>query len=415
MCTMRLMGILVFSFLVFASSFGKGVEGYEVEPDHVTRASNTASQLTLRSGSGYYHHVWPEMKLDWKIVVGGLIGLLGSAFGSVGGAGGGGIFVPMLTLIVGFDQKSSTALSKCMIFGGATATVFYNLRRRHQTLGCPVIDYDLALLFQPMQILGISIGVALNVLFAEWMIILLLVIVFLATAIRSFLKGMETWEKETIIQKEMISRIQAYCESNAGTTGKEIEIKNSNPVEFRGPNTTKVSIYENICWKELVLLIALWILILILQIAKDLFFGTESHGDLFIDVLATKFLTGGGVILGPLFLDLGIPIEVSSATVTLILTFSSSMSVVEYYLLKRFPIPYALYFAAVSTISAILGQSLVGKVIRRSGRTSVIIFILASMMIISAIALGGVGIAHSIEKIRHKEYMGFENICAHTA
>lgn len=66
-----------------------------------------------------------------------------------------------------------------MIFGGATATVFYNLRRRHQTLGCPVIDYDLALLFQPMQILGISIGVALNVLFAEWMIILLLVIVFL--------------------------------------------------------------------------------------------------------------------------------------------------------------------------------------------------------------------------------------------
>lgn len=53
------------------------------------------------------------MKLDWKIVVGGMIGFLGSAFGSVGGAGGGRIFVPMLTLIVGFDQKSATAMSKC--------------------------------------------------------------------------------------------------------------------------------------------------------------------------------------------------------------------------------------------------------------------------------------------------------------
>lgn len=42
-----------------------------------------------------------------------IIGFLGSAFGTVGGVGGGGIFVPMLTLIVGFDTKSAAALSKC--------------------------------------------------------------------------------------------------------------------------------------------------------------------------------------------------------------------------------------------------------------------------------------------------------------
>jgi uncharacterized membrane protein YfcA len=53
------------------------------------------------------------MEFGWKIVVGTIIGFLGAAFGSVGGVGGGGIFVPMLTLIIGFDQKSSTALSKC--------------------------------------------------------------------------------------------------------------------------------------------------------------------------------------------------------------------------------------------------------------------------------------------------------------
>lgn len=43
-----------------------------------------------------------------------VIGFLGSAFGTVGGVGGGGIFVPMLTLVVGFDAKSAAALSKCM-------------------------------------------------------------------------------------------------------------------------------------------------------------------------------------------------------------------------------------------------------------------------------------------------------------
>lgn len=42
-----------------------------------------------------------------------LIGFLGSACGTVGGVGGGGIFVPMLTLILGFDTKSAAAISKC--------------------------------------------------------------------------------------------------------------------------------------------------------------------------------------------------------------------------------------------------------------------------------------------------------------
>ena len=53
------------------------------------------------------------MKFGWQIVVGSIIGFFGAAFGSVGGVGGGGIFVPMLTLIIGFDAKSSTAISKC--------------------------------------------------------------------------------------------------------------------------------------------------------------------------------------------------------------------------------------------------------------------------------------------------------------
>jgi len=42
-----------------------------------------------------------------------VIGFLGSACGTVGGVGGGGIFVPMLNLLLGFDTKSAAAVSKC--------------------------------------------------------------------------------------------------------------------------------------------------------------------------------------------------------------------------------------------------------------------------------------------------------------
>lgn len=45
-----------------------------------------------------------------------VISFMGSACGTVGGVGGGGIFVPMLNLLLGFDTKSAAALSKCTFF-----------------------------------------------------------------------------------------------------------------------------------------------------------------------------------------------------------------------------------------------------------------------------------------------------------
>lgn len=54
-----------------------------------------------------------DMRFGLRIVGGTIIAFFGAACGSVGGVGGGGIFVPMLTLVIGFDSKSSTALSKC--------------------------------------------------------------------------------------------------------------------------------------------------------------------------------------------------------------------------------------------------------------------------------------------------------------
>lgn len=107
--------------------------------------------------------------------------------------------------------------------------------------------------------------------------------------------------------------------------------------------------------------------------------------------------------------------QVSSATATFAMMFSSSMSVVEFYILHRFPVPYAAYFIAVAFMAAIIGQHYVSKLIRWLGRASLIIFILASMIFISAISLGGVGISNIIHKIESNQYMGFESICKYGA
>lgn len=412
-------------------------------------------------------HVWPEMKVGWRIIVGSIIGFLGAALGSVGGVGGGGIYVPMLTLIVGFDAKSSTALSKCMITGAAGATVYYNLKLRHPTLNLPIIDYDLALLFQPMLVLGISIGVALNVMFADWMVTVLLIVLFMVTSTKAFLKGVETWKLETMVKKEAFKHLASNGNEGEGKVVAYMPLpggpSNYAPIASNESKTLEISLFENICWKELGILIAVWIIILALQLAKNhtapcspiywvwnllqipVAIGASGYEAVSLytgrRVIASKgeagtnlkwhqlvlyccygivagmvgglLGLGGGFILGPLFLELGIPPQVSSATATFAMTFSASMSVVEYYLLKRFPVPYALYFVAVAMVAALTGQHVVRKIINFLGRASLIIFILAFTIFVSAISLGGIGILNMIERMERKEYMGFEDICAY--
>lgn len=74
-----------------------------------------------------------------------------------------------------------------MIMGAAFSTVFFNLKLKHPTLDIPIIDYDLVLLIQPMLMLGISIGVVLSVMFANWMVTVLLIILCLGKTNRRLL------------------------------------------------------------------------------------------------------------------------------------------------------------------------------------------------------------------------------------
>ncbi|XVF48520.1 hypothetical protein PTKIN_Ptkin03bG0197200 [Pterospermum kingtungense] len=450
---------LAFLLVSAERSLKHGNFAEESEPNNSNYFLKAINFLWQSDESGY-HHVWPKMEFNWQIVVGSIIGFFGAAFGSVGGVGGGGIFVPMLSLVIGFDAKSATAISKCMIMGAAASTVYYNLKLRHPTLDMPIIDYDLALLIQPMLMLGISIGVAFNVIFADWMVTVLLIILFVGTSTKAFFKGVDTWKKETVLKKEAARHL-----ASDGTDNADVEYKPlpSGPIsEPPKDNTDKeVTVLENVCWKELGLLCFVWVAFLILQIAKNhtttcsalywvvnllqipvslavslyeavsLYKGRRviaSKGEegtnwrvlqlvtyCFFGVLAGivggLLGLGGGFIMGPLFLELGVPPQVSSATATFAMTFSSSMSVVEYYLLKRFPVPYALYFTAVATVAALIGQHIVRRLIIVFGRASLIIFILAFTIFVSAVSLGGVGISNMIGKIERNEYMGFENLC----
>ena len=92
--------------------------------------------------------------------------------------------------------------------------------------------------------------------------------------------------------------------------------------------------------------------------------------------------------------------------------FSSSLSVVEFYLLGRIPTEVALYFCAIAVVAAFVGLSIVRAIVTRSGKASIIIFMLGSVIGTSGIILGAMGGARIVEDWASGAPMGFRSYCS---
>ncbi|VAI01950.1 unnamed protein product [Triticum turgidum subsp. durum] len=332
-----------------------------------------------------------------------------------------------------------------MIMGASASSVWYNLQVSHPTKEAPVLDYKLALLFQPMLMLGITIGVELSVVFPYWLITVLIIILFVGTSSRSFYKGILMWREETRILMETQER-EAQSKSDSAPSDVVIDpsyteplLPQSKPAEKSGLET----LMFNLRWKHILVLLAVWSSFLVLQILKNnsktcsTFYwvinilqvpaavsvfvwkavqlcresrARRMNGNLEcvceanIEWSPTQLIfcafcgllggtvggllgSGGGFILGPLLLELGCIPQVASATATFVMMFSSSLSVVEFYFLGRFPIPYALYLIFISILAGFWGQCLVRKIVHVLKRASLIVFILSSVIFASALTM----------------------------
>ena len=79
------------------------------------------------------------------------------------------------------------------------------------------------------------------------------------------------------------------------------------------------------------------------------------------------------MVLGPLFIELGIEPEVSTATTGFMLLFTGFAGTTEYLTLGRLPWRYLLWFGSLGAIGAQCGQRIVKRLIARSGRPSIVV------------------------------------------
>ncbi|KAJ5074171.1 sulfite exporter taue/safe [Anaeramoeba ignava] len=142
------------------------------------------------------------LKFNALFIVGSLLIAIFSLMAAGAGIGGGVLFVGIFYLVLRYSSSLAVPLSNFAIFGGAIPIFFVNFRRKNPIVDKPLIDYDIALLAQPMTLAGTTIGVLANVLLPEWINEGLLFLMLVLISYRSTKKAISKYKSESLERKK---------------------------------------------------------------------------------------------------------------------------------------------------------------------------------------------------------------------
>ncbi|KAE8728656.1 hypothetical protein F3Y22_tig00004111pilonHSYRG00040 [Hibiscus syriacus] len=380
-----------------------------------------------------------QLKLSTPTVLASVCCFIAAIVSSAGGIGGGGLFIPILTIVAGLDLKTASSFSAFMVTGGSIANVMYNLRTESDELGRQrkaLVDYDLALLSEPCMLLGANVGVVCNHVFPEWLITILFVVFLVWSTLKTCRNGVRYWKME----------LEKHKESEKLETGADINDLEEPLVGMEGKENSGFP------WKKLVILVTVWFSFFIVYLLRgnsygqvpicpnvhasvvsivcDWFYcrdplsqrarhipgkgGQQAYFPLMALMaggLGGVFGIGGGMIISPLLLQVGVAPEVTAATCSFMVFFSSTMSAFQYLLLGMEQIGTALVFSLICFVASLLGLLVVQKSIKEFGRASLIVFSVGIVMALSAVLMTSFGVLDVWDDYISGSYMGFKLPC----
>lgn len=384
-----------------------------------------------------------------------LLSFVASSLSSAGGVGGGSLYVPIINLVANLDLKSASAFSAFMVTGGSLSTVIYNLRFSKSS-----IDYEIATLSQPFMLLGVGIGVVCNVAFPEWLVTVLFAGFIGFCTWKTFGAGFKCWKCESneaavmrlddfddgLKEGLLLEKFEGGEEEILGIPWKKFVILVMVWMSFFGvhlllvDNGAKNMIHIRPCgvgyWLitsiQIPLAVGFTALILYMNRKpqhvkldeeknnKEIVVQTSCDAlpivvfplaALLSGILGGLFGIGGGMLINPVLLQIGIPPQVTAATTSFMVMFSSSMSMVQYLILGMEGVGQAFTFAVVCFVASIFGLILVQRAIAKSGRASLIVFSVGIVMALSTVSITCFGAFDVWKDYRSGENMWFKPFC----
>jgi len=395
-----------------------------------------------------------------------------TAIAAGGGIGGGGVLVPLLILVMGFAIKSAIPLSNITVLGGAIFHILRNVWRRHPNVDRPLIDWNFISLMQPMLIAGAVIGSFINKVVADWLLAGSLFIILILTARRTWSNGCKQWAKENAaavdgMNQSLMDEGGVPLVDMEGTPEISPELQAIHMEDSQMP-CCKILVILTIFFGVMALNIAkgkpgaddgtgfnplhiqcgsyeFWVISLaVIPWCLFVFFITRymivAHyyakldagfvfleGDIEWDegrastlplvclgagVMAGMFGIGGGLINGPLMVELGVLPDVASATSATMILFTSVTATVCYVLFDILNFEYAQVLFPLGFCCTFIGQVIFNKVMEIVGRKSLVVFVIAFIVGASAILMGIEGGFTFTEYLNDPDGQLFHPICA---
>lgn len=366
---------------------------------------------------------------------------IGSIASVIGGVGGGGLYVPLLLLILSIEPHQAVPISKIAILSATLVAMTDVIRKGN-------IDYGICLQLQPMIMIGTLIGVILNISLPSTIVSIALILTLIVITVKTLQKAIsmhriEKYEKfedesDTDLEKNKIELEQitfikdltitsdddlsnSNSESNLDSNNEsedmvEIDLKStdsnssncSGSLGNRYPDKRTVlpimvfvwlSYLGFSIWRELneqcsvqfwIALISPVIISLIVAIVSWIVLLRNNviytFGGLMAGVLSGCLGIGGGMVIGPMLLYMKIddPLVTTSISTVLVLVTSSSTTL-QFILFNTLEYDYGLWLAGWTALGAVIARYILRPLIVKFDRVSYILFVLTGVIFISCI------------------------------
>ncbi|KAK9914892.1 hypothetical protein WJX75_001974 [Coccomyxa subellipsoidea] len=120
---------------------------------------------------------------------------------------------------------------------------------------------------------------------------------------------------------------------------------------------------------------------------------------------------GGALIFNPVLLQLGVQPQVTASTSVLMILFTSSAIALSFYFQGLLNVSYAVVLAPLCFVASLIGVTLVGRIIRASGRVSIIVLLLSGLIIAGTVLTAVFGGMRAVNNIRDGAPIGFKPFC----
>ncbi|KAF7119981.1 hypothetical protein RHSIM_Rhsim13G0162100 [Rhododendron simsii] len=350
-------------------------------------------------------HQNTQLKLTVPAVIAGVLCFVAAAISCAGGIGGGGLFIPILTIVAGLDLKTASSFSAFMVTGGSIANVICHMfLKSPKSGGKSLIDYDIALLSEPCMLLGVSVGVICNLVFPEWLITILFAVFLAWSTFKTWIGGLqfghsmdETWSfgsglvfflSSVSSSWQPIWTEEAFLIEVKRMEQKKLQIRLTATVGFLIPSRHKFN--RDVGW-------SIW------NRRRNAHKPTSpsSWNSTRTFLAITSDFTDAALFVA----------QVTAATCSFMVFFSATMSAIQYLLLGMEHTYVALGFAFLCFVASLIGLKVVHSAVEKHGRASLIVFSVSTVMALSAVLITSFGALHVWRDYKSGRYMGFKTPC----